>query len=138
VIDLLDRSGERAGEGCLALPDAGHNDGRPALPSALALTRGSLLAARFAGRAARHGVAAQGRTVNCALFWRQPQALYGADGGQADIMGTLRRLRAIRDPFGTGRPAQKKAVPCSTAKFREETSKKADSAARAALLRRTT
>ena len=35
-------------------------------------------------------------------------------------------------------PRRKMAVPCSTAKFREETSKKADSAARAALLRRTT
>jgi hypothetical protein len=38
-----------------------------------------------------------------------------------------------------GRPrGGKMAVPWSTAKFREETSKKADSAARATLLRRTT
>jgi hypothetical protein len=35
------------------------------------------------------------------------------------------------------RRAKKMAAPCGTAKFREETSKKADSATRAAMLRRT-
>jgi hypothetical protein len=61
-----------------------------------------------------------------------------AGGGQAEA-GLMVTLAAAARCAIRRDPAQKEmAVPYSTAKFREETSKKADSATGAALLRRTT
>jgi hypothetical protein len=68
----------------------------------------------------------------------------GDTGGAATLAHAATRRTAVLAPAdATGsardceamRRAKKMAAPCGTAKFREETSKKADSATRAAMLR---